>query len=292
MHFKSLIFCFIFLFILNNILWAESKFKVTFLLSWNLKPYWNFINGFQEESEFEEEILLLENNFWVDNQLKSAKYIIPLGHKAYNKVLSISPSCPIFVALIVAPEMIKKTDKIDLRGGIYLRLPPDIFLPIIRQKLQEFFPSLITIGIPFTSYENKYFVKEVSKKAHKWNFKVIPINLKSNKTLKNFWSKIDVLYLIPDPFLDSEEVIAQIIKKAILQQKIVIGYNKFFLKKGAFLAFIINYKEAGRKCAQILRVCLPKNTFCGWHPAPFKIKINEKLLNFYRTIFLHKNAEK
>jgi len=268
---------------------ALALSKITFLLSWNLKPYWDFVAGFRSQNLFKDETLVLkEENFWLTDHLKKAEYIVAVGHRAFEEIAQLSPQAPIFVALVVAPELLPLKSNLNLRGGLYLRLPPEIFLPLLKRQLYEFFGRSFTIGIPFSSPENEIFVKRVIIQAEKQNLKIIPLDLRKGPlVLQKSWDQIEVLYLIPDPFLESEEAIANFLKKAVLNNKIVVGYNRFFLKKGALIAFIIDYKEAGRKSAQILSSCLKENAFCGWHPAPFKVKINKKLLNFYRSIFSH-----
>jgi len=267
-----------------------GKKRAYLLLSWNLKPYWDFVEGFEKASSFKTKVFVLEKtNYFNLEEIEKADIIIPVGHRALKFVLKQSHLKPIFATLILAPEFIEDNSlSTNILGGIYLRISPEIFLPILKKELQPIFHKDFLIGIPFSFPENRKFVEKAKKLAISWNIKVIPIPFPSKGTKETFrklLNQIDVLYLIPDPFLESEEAIEEIIKEAVLQKKIIVGYNRFFLKKGALLALVIDYSEAGRKSALFLQKCLEKNLSknCGWQFAPFKVLINEKLIPFYKS---------
>ncbi len=260
---------------------AET-YKAQLFLSWNLRPYWEFTEGFKKTKLFKTKVNLLpeEKNIW-----GKAQVLVPVGHRAFSW-LSERPPKPLFAALVLHPSLIlegNSTASKFILGGLYLRLPPEVVFPLLCRELAPFFEGHpIIFGIPYSSPFNLSFIKEAQALALLWGFKVEPLPLKEGMAVyEKALQRVDVIYFLPDPFLESEEVISHLIKMAVLAGKIVVGYNHFYLEKGALLALLINYQRAGVKAAQLLYQCL-KVQKCGWDYAPFEVAWNEKARRFYQ----------
>lgn len=252
-----------------------ARTEVVLVLSWDLKPYWEFVEGFQKTDLFQSKVFLVSE--WLGSE--GSKAVVAVGHRALKKVLEkASPSLPIFGALVLHPRLL---DCSRLKGGVYLLLPPEVVWPILRERLKPYFSDTFTVGIPYSTPFNKFLAKKARDTGIFWGIKVKPIPLKEGfSQLEKDLQEVDVLYFLPDPFWESEEVILKIIKMALLRGKIVVGYNRFFLKNGALLAFLIDYTATGAKTARLLKDCLDKN-FCRWEPAEFFVEENQKIKKFF-----------
>lgn len=263
-----------------------AEFKVQLFLSWNLRPYWDFAEGFKKNHHFQAKISLLEEgDIW-----ETARVLVPVGHRALS-FLEDQSQKPLWAALILHPSLIPKRKR--LLGGLYLRLPPEVVLPLIRARLAPLFGErTLVLGIPYSTEANLSFLKEVQKISLLWGLKVVPLPLAQGlSTYEEALKPVDVIYFLPDPFLESEEVISRLIKMAVMAGKVVVGYNRFFLEKGGLLAFVIDYYRAGIKASRLLYRCLNQGD-CGWHYAPFKLLWNEKALRYYQVKEKERPAKK
>ncbi len=252
------------------------------ILSWNLRPYWEFAEAFEETKLFKVRVDLLPED---PLPWPKADVLVPVGHRAYTFLLEKGQK-PLWVALVLHPSLLPrltKSQSLTVLGGLYLRLPPEAVFPLLQEKLAPLLGKReIVFGIPFSSSSNLSFIKESQSLGQIWGFKVVALPL--SEGLSAYQDKlrlVDVLYFLPDPFLESEEVISRLIKMAVLSQKIVVGYNRFFLKKGALLALVIDYRAAGYKAARLLLGCL-QGQKCGWEYAPFVLLWNEKAHHYYQ----------
>jgi len=267
---------FISLFLLFLIPTQAISADIDLLLSWDLKPYWEFVEGFQKARLFKTHVEILGEK--ADFQAKG-KIFVAVGHRALRAIQQKPALYPFFAALILHPSLAGKPAP---RGGVYLLLPPEIIFSSLKRALQSLLKKeRVILGIPYSTPFNQKLIEEAAQKAPQWGFEVIPVSLKEGLWLLNkAVSKIDVLYFWPDPFWESREVIVKVIEQAILQRVIVVGFNNFFLSKGALLAFVIDYRKAGYRAAFLVKDCL-ESSVCYWEPAPFNLKLNEKLKEFY-----------
>jgi len=264
--------------------WAQ---RVQLFLSWNLKPYWEFAEGFEKTHLFETYVVVVEVE---PSIVEGTVALVPVGHRALKFLLKKRTSLPMWGALILHPSLVNTE---NLLGGLYLRLPPRVFLPVLREELDKlplFKKRHINLGIPYSDPHNLQFIEEVALWAPIWDFQIITLPLNDWQSFQKNLSQTEVVYFIPDPFLESEEVLSRLLKMVVLEGKLVVGYNRFFLEKGAFLAFLIDYKRAGKKAAQALKNCLEKK-LCGWIHAPFKLKRNKKALQYFLNLHHRKEKE-
>ena len=263
-----------------------AEFKVQLFLSWNLRPYWDFAAGFKKNRHFQVKTTLLgEEEIW-----EAARVLVPVGHRALS-FLEDQSQKPLWAALILHPSLLPKRKR--LLGGLYLRLPPEVVLPLIKARLAPLFGDrTLVLGIPYSTEENLSFLKEAQELSLLWGLKVVPLPLAQGlSAYEAAMRKVDVIYFLPDPFLESEEVISRLIKMAVVAGKVVVGYNRFFLEKGGLLAFVIDYYRAGTRASRLLYRCLNQGD-CGWYYAPFKLLWNEKALRYYQVKEKERPAKK
>jgi len=252
---------------------ARSQPPVRLLLSWNLRPYWEFAEGFRSTRFFRVHISLLREDFQPDFRENP----LPVGHRALGFIRQAGFEGPLFAALILHPSLLGPR---EAQGGIYLLPPPGDFFPRLKNVLSAHDLSVRRIGIPYTSPSLKRFLEEIRKEASSYGFQVNLLPLTGFEAFRRELAGLDLVFFVPDPFLESEGVISRLVKTTVLSGRLAIGYNRFFLEKGAHFALIIDYRGAGREGAKLFREFLAGAR--KWTPAPFHIEENKKALRFYQ----------
>ena len=262
--------------------WAQP---IRALLSWNLKPYWDFIEGFQKFYPLQTPVILTDA-FRPLNK-KEETIWLAVGHRAFSKLYGKVDK--IIAGLILSPDYLP--DSKDILCGLYLQIPPDILWPKIKEALpSQYKDQKITLGIPYSSKHNKNYIKQFIDYTQRSEIKIFSQHLSKNwrKEFSFLCRKSDLILFILDPFLNSEETIKTLIKIAFLFKKPTIGYNSFFLKSGASMVFQIDYFRSGEKLAKEIST-LKYNQHCQWIPADFKIIKNKTQFKF---LFYNENKHK
>jgi putative ABC transport system substrate-binding protein len=161
---------------------------------------------------------------------------------------------------------------------------PFYLLNVIKDKI----PQAKKILIPFSSKESKEYAQRIFSYAKDFSLKIIPLELKKEDilfTLDKIWMDFDLILFIPDPIFSSETVARFLIQQAIIHQKGVIGYNRFFFNEGALLCFLVNFKRTGMETAYLIKEFM-KNRYCASSSAFFEIILNKKVWNF---LYKHRN---
>lgn len=135
----------------------------------------------------------------------------------------------------------------DILCGIPLNIPADRQIGDIAESL----PDLKAVGLLFDPAHNQQFFTDASLSAENVGFNLVPIRVRTNKEipmiLRELWTGIDALWLIPDQTVISESLVRYIIKEAIANGVAVVGYNRFFYDSGAGMAMVLDYHRIGRQ---------------------------------------------
>lgn len=134
--------------------------------------------------------------------------------------------------------------------GISLNIPAQAQAEMIKRAL----PDIKRIGLLYDPAYNSGFFREAAEKAGMLGINMVPLEIHTKKNipsvLKRHWKDMDAVWLIPDRTVISESIIQYVTKEAFFRKIAVIGYNRFFYESGATLAFVFDYRELGRECAQ------------------------------------------
>jgi ABC-type uncharacterized transport system substrate-binding protein len=85
----------------------------------------------------------------------------------------------------------------------------------------------------------------------------------------------DALLIIPDEQLGSTRIVEYIIKESLRKKIPVVGYNSWFAKNGAMLAFMVDYKAVGQQTTGLARALLAgKAGAAGGASPPARIRIS------------------
>jgi putative ABC transport system substrate-binding protein len=255
--------------------------KAIVIVSSRIRPYLDTLEGFK--TRFNGDV----DSFYVSENKKLALHMLKNG--GYSIAVSVGP---------VATDMLWATDVgdmprfscmvLDLQNhtgkhqgcGIDLRIPVSAQLERIRRSM----PGRRKIGILFDPDENSNTVEDASSYAESSGMQLIPMPVSSAGHILPLFENtvsitgMDALLFIPDAIVTSSRMLIQhIIKAALLKHVAVIGYNSFFVRSGAVLAFVIDYREVGRRAGDRVNDMLERGERCAIVPPPFHAIWNEKV---------------
>jgi len=262
--------------------------KVAIVVSKNIRPYLEAVEGL--------EIGLAENpgvktamfNLEKLDDVERGELFGDKGVKEFALFVAVGPEAAQFLwkgigkrdvprayCMVLNPE--KVVGEKERGCGIPLNIPAQTQLTMISRG----FPAVRRIGLLYDPAHNAQFFHQATVAGSLLNLTLVHLMVSSKKeipsTLSRQWKEMDALWLIPDRTVISESIVNYLIKEAFLRKMPVIGYNRFFYEAGAALAFVFDYKELGRQCAQKARRILRREDCQDTSPF-FHVWVNERIV--------------
>ena len=273
------VFCLLFAVPLQSPTAAEDNMAV--VVSRKIKPYMQVLTGLHQGLEGETapgtDIYFLSdadtNAHQIRTKIKSTSpcLLLAIGPEAGRLIWSMDTSCPRFFTAILDPHKLPRIA--PAACGISLQIPIDTQLNVIAKNL----PQTRAIGLLFDARYNEAFFQTARISGQRHGITLVPfkVNAKTDipRVLKEKLPAIDCLWMIPDPTVISKKIVQYVIKTSLYRKKGVIGYNAFFIKSGAVLAFEFDYREIGLQTAQALMEFLQAPP-CRNHPPRFHTSQN------------------
>ncbi len=273
---------------------AENFSKIAVIVSLNIKPYAEALEGIHEalhERNRDAAVFFLEN--YPENRQDGLKD--RLIRENYDTLIGVGPEASRFIwtefqnthirllySMVLHPEQMKEAP--DAPCGISMSIPVRRQIDSIARVL----PQTKRIGLLFDPAYNQDFFAQTLPAAAEKDLGIIPLSVSSRKEipriLEKNWDNVDCLWMIPDRTIISESIIQFIIKEALLHDVPVIGYNRFFWESGAVLSFIFDYKELGKQTGALAGRLVPGEKCPELSPG-FQLRLNEKVLKKLGTFF-------
>ncbi len=254
----------------------SKKMCLDIIISADLRPYIETAESVKEELSFKSNLYFLniegEDHIKKILERSSCKLILGVGYKAsfFISKLKLTGKYK-FYTLVLYPFLYNFDEKFVC--GIKLDIPPELMLKALQ-------PSKGRVAVIFSDKTLYPYIKNIIQTFKEHNVKFEIIRISSTKALKNLAEKIKkfkYIILIPDPIFSSEEIIKSIITISTLNRKIVIGFNRYFLKRGAPISIIADYKQTGKTTAEMINYYL-KTKLCVKKTASYKVIIQENIL--------------
>ena len=257
---------------------------VAIVSSSDIIPYNTCIEGIREAlSDFSLQVTILpadtEDALEKTKDIRSSgpRLMIAIGPQAAFAMAADKGSVPRLFCMILNPD--KVLGKAEKFPGISLNIPPALQM----QKIRETLPGCRRICVFYTPQANQATIDLLAAEAKKNNLQLAPVPVSSAGQIstaleaKDFTG--DALLIIPDEQLGSTKIVEYIIKESLYKKIPIIGYNSWFAKNGAVLAFAVDYKSIGLQTAALARGLLSGGSSAGsgiMPPAKIKISIDAK----------------
>jgi len=257
---------------------------VAIVSSSDIIPYNTCIDGIKEAlSEFSLQTTVLPDNpedaIEAVREIKKTppRLMIAVGPQAAFAMAKEKSSPKRLFCMILKPDKLLKPS--DAFSGVSLNISPALQM----QKIRDTFPGRTRIGIFYTREANQATIDTLAGEAKKNTLSLIPFPVTSagqiSTTLESKDFAVDVLLIIPDEQLGSTKILEYIIKESLRRKIPVVGYNSWFAKNGAVLAFAVDYKGVGQQTAGLARALLAggaAESAVFAPPAKIKISIDAK----------------
>jgi ABC transporter substrate binding protein len=280
------VFCFVLLHA-ASLLGKDTGHIVTVFLSRNIRPYIEAAEGFREmlgREGFEINVLFLDDGIDSDamlpfgmNEGSWKQPIVTIGPEALDlfQQKDIKQDISLFYMMVLNPDEILEqgTDSC----GVSLNIPPELQVDTIFKTM----PEVKRVGLLYDPKNNSEFFFSATAAGKLEGISIEPLSVSTRteitRVLKNSWTVIDALWLIPDQTVISESIVRYIIKEALLNNRPVVGYNRFFYEAGAAVSFVFDYRAIGQQAAMEF-VQFDRDRECLEVPPAFKGWINAKVL--------------
>ena len=257
---------------------------VAIVSSSDIIPYNTCIDGIKDAlSGFSLQTTVLpedpEDALETVKEIKNTKprLMIAVGPQAAFALAKEKGSAKRLFCMILNPDKLLK--QYDAFPGVSLNISPALQM----QKIRDTFPGRTRIGVFYTRQANQAAIETLTAEAKKNSLALTAFPVASagqiSTTLESKDFAVDALLIIPDEQLGSTKIVEYIIKEALRRKIPVVGYNSWFAKNGAVLAFAVDYKGVGQQTAALARALLAggvQETAVFSPPAKIKISIDAK----------------
>ena len=256
----------------------SEDIKLSVVVSSSIRPYRLALEGLR--SHFNrpiDPIYVNDNPELALYQVSEARpgYVVTIGQKAASLMTSLENKLYRHLALVVLDIKDKDFFTPGKTCGVDLRVPVDVQLKLISEKLGE----KRRVGIIYNPNENYDIIQMAKEASEKLALTIIPIKVTKReeiaKTIQASYTLIDTLLFIPDATVTSDAIVTHLVKDALLHGIPSVGFNNFFVENGAVMSFDIDYKEAGALGAELVRDVLSGRS-CGILNPPFEVSWNDK----------------
>lgn len=257
---------------------APAEQQASLILSRGIIPYHKAATGVKNnlpEFRFTEYILEEEAD---QGQALVRKFekeppslIITVGPEATHLLKDLSaPSLRVFT-MILNPEKIFSDS--PPFPGVSMNYPPSTLLSLLKKA----FPERKKVGIFFSPRQNADLVEQYAKEARALDISIQPLPILSaaeiRATMQASGFAPDLVLFIPDQAIIKEKLVNYIIEECLFQKIPAVGFNAWFAKSGALMAFYVDYEELGAQTAALALRLLENKPFDIFVESPRKLKI-------------------
>jgi putative tryptophan/tyrosine transport system substrate-binding protein len=269
-------------------LFAGDAPQIAVVVSSNLKPYLEAVQGFQnhlaQSGAEKPNVHFLDPDYDPAHTLLTGKLhsenpalIAAVGPEATDYLWATFPDATPhkLYAMVLNPERVVPGNA--SLAGVPLNIPIEVQL----RELSQTFPHLGRVGLIYDPANNAAFAAAAGNAARFHGIAIIDLQVRSRGDIMNVlesrWKDISALWVIPDATVISESLIHFILKGAIANNVAVFGYNRFFTDSGAALALVCDYEAIGRQTAALALATLAGDPDGRVVPA-YEVVVNTRVL--------------
>ena len=229
---------------------------ITIFSSSDILPYSRCIEGAREVFA-DRPVTVVQ----MDGSLERGReFLGRLQPAATDLLLAVGPQAAYLLAReqIAAPRlfcMVLNPDKLvgtpPAYGGISLNIPADFQLA----QIAAAFPDRRRVGVFYQAEGNQEAIDQLTAAAAAHGRTLVPVPLEAASDIAARLQApdfaIDVLLIIPDETLRSRRIMEYLIESSLRRSIPVAGYNSWFVRNGAILSFMVDYRAVGRQVAAL-----------------------------------------
>ena len=266
--------------------WGQD---IVILKSADVGPYNAAASSFKET--FSPEVQILEYDLQGDLakgrklgrkiRASPAKLVVAIGLKAALAAKLEILDIPIISCMVLAPS------KYDLTRDNMTAV--SLWIPIKKQfsLIKTLVPDLKRIGVLFDLTKTKDTVQQAKALASKQDLQLLARPVSSPEdvpaTLRSLLPNIDVLWLIPDSTVLTEDSLDFLLNTTLEAHIPVLGFSSGLVRSGALAGLYINYSKVGKQVAGLAEELLkgesiPQGTLLP--PEHVSLAINRQIAQY------------
>ncbi|HSQ92315.1 MAG TPA: ABC transporter substrate-binding protein, partial [Nitrospiraceae bacterium] len=219
-------------------------------------------------------------------QESNASLVVAVGLKAALAAQNEIVDVPIVYMMVLDP--LKHQLRAANMTGTLLEVPLDRQLKIMR----KFLPTLHRLGTLYDHAKTSSHITEASRQAVTSDFQLKGLPVESEKDLpqqlRALLSDVEVLWLMPDSTVLTNESVPFILESALARQIPAIGFSPELTRLGALLSMSVKYGDVGRETGLLTKRILDGEVQLPLTPLPIqrlKITVNLKTARFLGITF-------
>ncbi|MBN2468021.1 MAG: hypothetical protein JXD19_07705 [Deltaproteobacteria bacterium] len=272
----------LFLVIFTNAVSAAPS--VAIILSRDIIPYHQAVDGIRKampKVRFDQFVLsedgTAEGSLLRELSEGTHDIIVAVGPEALNLLKQVdTPSLRVFTMVLNPEKLFSGQPGFP---GVSMNYPPPVMLSLIKKA----FPGRGRVGILYSPDLNTRLVGILQQEAECQGLEIRPFPIHSaagiRSTLQTSGFDPDVLLFIPDQVIVKEKLINYIIEECLFRKIPAVGFNQWFARSGAVIAFYLDYEEVGKQTGELAIRLLEEKTgaSAGESPRSLKIVVNSKM---------------
>lgn len=236
--------------------------EIAILISADFPPYHQAVNGFASRLPPQTQVtqyhlkgdILQGQEMAISIRASQADLILAVGFKAAWAAQLEIVDVPVVFCLVLnpvdhgltAPNMV----------GISLRVPSHQQL----QAIQSVLPSVQSVGIVFDSEKSGSFVAKAEKDAQDLGVTLVSKEITDSselpESLRTLLPQVNILWLIRDTTVITEESIPFILKTAFHYRRPVFGFSSGLAQHGALATLSVDYTKLGEQAGTLAKKIL------------------------------------
>lgn len=210
-----------------------------------------------------------------------ARLVVAIGLKAALAAKLEILDIPIISCMVLAPAKYDLTS--DNMTSIGLRIP------IQRQfdMIQQLIPAVKRVGVLFDPTKTGQTIQRANDLAKKHDLEIVSSPVSSpqdvSDRLRALLPDIDVLWLIPDSTVLTEDSLEFLLSTTLEARIPVVGFSSGLVRSGAFAGLYINYAKVGTQVAKLAKDILKGNRISqgiSLTPEHVSLAINKQIAEY------------
>lgn len=182
------------------------------------------------------------------------RLVLAIGLKATLAAKSELPDTPILFCMVVHPE------EYDLPAANMVGIRSTISPTLQLQQISALIPAARTIGLLYDARKTVVFVTEAHARAKTMGLTLVAISVTHQEEIANalqsLLPKIDLLWIIQDPTVITEESIDVLIQASLRHNIPAFTFSKTLVQRGALGALLVSPSNIGLQAAHVAQAML------------------------------------
>jgi putative ABC transport system substrate-binding protein len=228
--------------------------KIVVVKSAELKPYQDVVRGLQDRCGCEVKEVKFKGEEDKKNILDGhPEAIVAIGTAAFKKVMAIK-DLPVIYTMVMPSETTP-----PLRAnisGVSIDISPQTYL----STMTDLFTKADRIGLVYDPRNTAEFVESAIAAAGSAGIELVTKKVNDPSqipaVLKEMQQKIDILWLIPDPTVVTNEMVDYMFRFSFQNNIPIFTFSKKYVEMGAVASLDIDPYDMGRQVASIINKVL------------------------------------